>query len=112
MSKNVSKFGVQDVVIMDSCLATMSKTLSQCKGVEIVTRCKRTAHLQGRLVYNFVLELLLCSKWKKVSWATFASKAHTYGYNSHKVKLESETPRCELVKLGMEEGNAKSDHEK
>lgn len=39
MSKIVSKIGVQDVVIMDSCLATMSKTLSQCKGVEIVTRC-------------------------------------------------------------------------
>ena len=68
--------------------------------------------MHGRLVYNFVLELLLCSKGGKGYWATFASKAHTHGYNSHKVKLEFGTPPCELVELGVEEGNAKSDDEK
>lgn len=51
-------------------------------------------------------------KGRKVNCATFASKPHTYGYNSHKVKLEYETPLCELVGLGVEEGNPKSDDKK
>lgn len=70
---------------------------------------QRTSPPAGKIGFQFAVGAIAMFKAKKkVNWAAYASRARTYGHNSHK-EVRDATPSPEAVEVGMEEGNVGSD---